>query len=116
MRFLFSVKNFEFMLNANLEMLNFKNLTKITCSFYAFNNTRLDATEFCDRFGDLNVMFIYDNFKSCKGWFDTYVKPRTKQKTTPGCIVQNLYSTELYKYQGCTSIINAMYFYAFGTN
>ncbi|EFO95163.1 hypothetical protein CRE_08727 [Caenorhabditis remanei] len=90
---------FEFRLNANLEMLNFENLTKITCSFYAYNNSRLDATEFCDRFGDLNVMFIYDNFKSCKG-----------------CIVQNLYNTELYKYQGCTSIINAMYFYAFWTN
>ncbi|KAF1753384.1 hypothetical protein GCK72_019941 [Caenorhabditis remanei] len=93
------LNNFEFRLNANLEMLNFENLTKITCSFYAYNNSRLDATEFCDRFGDLNVMFIYDNFKSCKG-----------------CIVQNLYSTELYKYQGCTSIINAMYFYAFWTN
>ncbi|CCD69583.2 Receptor L-domain domain-containing protein [Caenorhabditis elegans] len=85
-----------FSFNSNLEVLNFNNLTNITCDFYAYNNTILDGTEFCDRYADLALMFVYNNFKNCKG-----------------CVSDQLHSTELDKFRGCTAIVNTMFFMFF---
>ncbi|EGT31139.1 hypothetical protein CAEBREN_12396 [Caenorhabditis brenneri] len=90
---------FSFAFNRNLEVLNFGNLTKITCDFYAYNNSRLDATSFCEKFDGLTIMFVYENYKSCKG-----------------CIATSFYSNTLYQFQGCTSIINVMWFSYFYTD
>uniref|UniRef100_A0A1I7V2I6 Recep_L_domain domain-containing protein n=1 Tax=Caenorhabditis tropicalis TaxID=1561998 RepID=A0A1I7V2I6_9PELO len=88
-----------FAFNPDLEVLNFGDLRNITCNFYAYNNTVLNATSFCEKYVDMTVLFIYDNYKSCEG-----------------CVVSRLYSSDLQKYTECKSMINAMWFSYFYTD
>lgn len=56
-----------FAFNTGLKELSFPNLKSIDCPFYAYNNTILNAVSFCDKFEDTVEMFVYDNFKNCRG-------------------------------------------------
>ncbi|CAI2354158.1 unnamed protein product [Caenorhabditis sp. 36 PRJEB53466] len=54
-------------LNKILEELVFGNLTNVTCDFYVYNNTVLDASQFCADHGTTANMYVYANMKNCEG-------------------------------------------------
>ncbi|CAL2043192.1 unnamed protein product [Caenorhabditis brenneri] len=81
--------------NRNLEELNFGNLTNITCVFNANNNSRLDTTQFCEKYKDMFLMHFSNNLVNCNN---------------SGCIAGDFYWDTLYQLEGCTHIFDRLWF------